>query len=582
MRRLPRPTLPSVAVTLCLLVLTSAAALSTSRSIDRREDQLLNERANQAATAIDRRTDSYLEKLVGTRGIFSAAADGIPTPREYDTFLRSQEVSRRLPELQSVTFIQEVPGDEQQTVLRRLRRETATSGLPYPELERFEPPGRRDRYGVISYVYPITRNRDAVGVDLLVDPVRRGAINRARDTATAASPAPVRLVQRPDALSVVLYLPVYAGPDQTPNPEDRARRFIGTIGTGIELADLLRGTAAETDDDVRLYDLGYAGGRTLRRLIHSTRPDNASSERRSRDRPLQTAGRRWILTYSSDDALVGALERGVPVLIAALGALVSLLAGAVVASATSGRRRALADLEASRNELARSNEELERFAFLASHDLQQPLRTVSGFLELLVHQQRDKLDERAHQYIDMALRGTRQMSALITDLLTYSRVSRDDRPLEPVPLDEAWDAAVGQLQAMIAESEAEISRGALPVVESDRGQMTQLFANLISNAMRYRSEAPPAVRADALRIDGEWEVAVQDNGIGIDPRDQETIFEMFRRLHADDEIEGTGVGLALVKRIAERSGGTVAVESAPGRGSKFVIRLPVRAPERPR
>ena len=563
-----------MAVTLALLVLTSAAALATSRSIDRREDQLLEERARVAAATIDRRIATYVEKLRGTRGLFAAAEDGVPRPREYDTFLRSQNLARRFPELQSLTFIQEVRRRERRAVLRRLQRETAASGLPYPQLDGFEPPGVRERYGIITYVYPVARNRDAVGIDLLGDPVRRGAIDRARDSARAVSPAPVRLVQAPDALSVVLYQPIYAGVDQSPRPEDRSRRFIGTVGTGIRLRDLMRGTAADGDDDLRVYDLGYPGGRTLRRLIHTTRPEYTSTERTSRDLQLAVAGRRWLLTYSSEGPLVGDLERAVPVLIAVLGALVSLLAGAVVASATSGRRRALADLEESRNELARSNEELERFAFLASHDLQQPLRTVSGFLELLVRQKGDDLDERGHQYVDMALRGTRQMSSLIDDLLTYSRVSRDDRPLEPVALDEAWDAAVDQLQAMIAEADAEVTRGTLPVVDGDPGQMTQLFANLISNAVRYRGDTNPTIRAEAERANGEWVVAVQDNGIGIDPRDQQTIFEMFRRLHSNDEIEGTGVGLALVKRIAERSGGDVAVESEPGRGSRFLLRLP--------
>jgi signal transduction histidine kinase len=575
MRRLPRPPAFAVAVTICLLALTSAAALATSRAIDRREDNLLEERARQAAGTVDRRTDDYVEKLTSTRGLFSSTPDGIPAPREYDSFLRSQELSRRIPELQSVTFVQEVPHAERETVLRRLRRETAASGLPYPEIRGIDPPGRRERYGVITYVYPVARNRPAVGIDLLVDPIRRGAIERARTTAGPVSPAPVRLVQDPDELSVVLYLPIYAGPDQSPRPAERARRFVGVIGTGIRLSDLTRGLAVEPGDDVRLYDLGYAGGRTLRRLIHSTRPD-ADVTDRSDDLPLQTASRRWILTYASAQPLVNDIERAVPLLIGGLGALVSLLAGAVVATATSGRRQALAELEASRNELARSNEELERFAFLASHDLQQPLRTVSGFLELLVRQQGDRLDERGHQYVDMALRGTKQMSSLITDLLAYSRVARDDRPLEPVALDEAWDAAVGQLQAMIAEADAEVSRGALPVVDGDPVQMTQLFANLISNAVRYRGEEAPTVRAEARRANGEWEVAVEDNGIGIEPSDQERIFEMFRRLHSDDEIEGTGVGLALVKRIAERSGGDVAVESRPGSGSRFVVRLPAK------
>jgi signal transduction histidine kinase len=576
------PNAPAVAVALCLLVVTSAAALATSRAIDRREDQLVDERARQAASLVSRRTNIYIEKQIATRGLFSAAADGIPTPREYDSFLRSQAITRRIPELQTLTFVQNVRASQRRSFLARLRRETAASGLAYATVGRIEPPGERDRYGVITYVYPVARNRSAVGADLLVDPVRRGAIDRARDSAAPTSPAPVRLVQQPEQLSVVLYLPIYAGPDQTPAPEDRERRFVGTIGTGVNLRDVTRGLVVESDDEVRLYDLGYADGRVLRRLIHSTRPDTGAS-RRSRDFSVTVAGRRWILTYGSDDALVGDLERAVPILIGGFGLIVSLLAGAVVATATSGRRQALADLEASRNELARSNEELERFAFLASHDLQQPLRTVSGFLELLNRQQGNRLDDRGREYVDMALRGTKQMSALITDLLTYSRVARDDRPLEPVALDEAWDAAVGQLQATIAEADADVSRGPLPVVDGDRSQMTQLFANLIANAVKYRrEEETPIVRAHARAVNGAWEVAVDDNGMGIDPGDSERIFEMFRRLHSDDDIEGTGVGLALVKRIAERSGGEVRVQSTPGRGSRFVVSLPAKEDRRAR
>jgi light-regulated signal transduction histidine kinase (bacteriophytochrome) len=225
-------------------------------------------------------------------------------------------------------------------------------------------------------------------------------------------------------------------------------------------------------------------------------------------------------------------------------------------------------------DLKRSNQELERFAFVASHDLQQPLRTISGFLQLLERQAGDTVDERGREYIDHAMRGAHQMSSLIDDLLAYSRVARDDRPLSPVALEDAWDTAVGQLGAELDATGARVSRGSLPVVRGDEGQLTQVFANLIANAVKYRGEETPRVRAEARRAGGVWEVAVQDNGIGIDPRDHARIFEMFRRLHTEDQVEGSGVGLALVKRIVERSGGDITVESVPGEGSRFVLRFP--------
>jgi light-regulated signal transduction histidine kinase (bacteriophytochrome) len=290
--------------------------------------------------------------------------------------------------------------------------------------------------------------------------------------------------------------------------------------------------------------------------------------------PLTVAGRRWALYYATDRTLVSTTERAIPWLIAGFGLMVSLLAGGVVQAMSTSRRRAEALADQMTIELKRSNEELERFAFLASHDLQQPLRTVSGFVQLLERQYGEQLDAPAREYIDHALRGTRQMGTLIDDLLAYSRVSRDDRPLAPVPLDDAWDAAVEQLKATIESSDAIVQRGPLPVVDGDRGQLVQVFANLIGNAVKYRGDTPPEVKADARRVNGVWEIAVQDNGIGIAPEDHERIFEMFRRLHTEDEFEGTGVGLALAKRIVERSGGDIRVQSQRGRGSRFIVVLP--------
>jgi light-regulated signal transduction histidine kinase (bacteriophytochrome) len=289
---------------------------------------------------------------------------------------------------------------------------------------------------------------------------------------------------------------------------------------------------------------------------------------------LSTAGRSWEIVYGTNRSLVSGTERAAPWLVAIFGLLVALLAGGVIQALASARGRAVIIADEMTEDLRRSNQELERFAFVASHDLQQPLRTISGFLQLLEHQSRDRLDAQSREYVGYALRGSEHMSRLIDDLLTYSRVARDDRPLNPVDLAEAWDSAVEQLHEWIEETGARITRAELPVVPGDEVQLTQAFANLIGNAVKYRSDAAPEVRADAKRINGGWQISVQDNGIGIDQRDHERIFEMFRRLHTEDEVEGTGVGLALVKRIVERSGGDIAVDSEPGRGSRFVLHMP--------
>lgn len=564
-----RPSLPAVAVAVALLLVTALAALATSGSLDQRRDQLLDQRAAEAANALDRRTDNYVEKLYGARGLFASTRE-VPTPREFDDYFSSQGLPERIDRLRSLTFIQQVRDADRGRFLRRLRREATTSGLPYPQEIRIIPRGRRAEYAVITELFPFAENRAAVGADLFVDSARRQAISRARRTAQVAAPLPIRLVQDPLNLSVALYFPIYAGPDQDPPIGQRKRLFIGSIAAAVRLRDLLSDLAPE-GATVKLYDEGLIGTPRIRRLLYAER--GASDDAQSRNLPLTVAGRRWILGYATDDPLVGSLERSVPWIIAITGLVLSLLAGAFVHATTLGRRRALEELEASRTELARSNEELERFAFLASHDLQQPLRTVSGFLQLLEHQKSDQLDERAHEYIEQALNGTRQMSALIGDLLAYSRVTRDDRPLEPVALDQIWDAALEQLGATIEEAGATVERGALPVVIGDRGQLTQVFANLIVNGVKYRGDARPTVTAAARLVDGKWEVTVQDNGRGIDSRDHDRIFEMFRRLHTNQDVEGTGVGLALARKIVERFGGDIRVESEVGRGSRFIVVL---------
>jgi signal transduction histidine kinase len=563
-----RPSLAAVAVALGLLVVSAVAAYAVTRAVDRREEQALENRATEVAGIVDRRTDAYVEKLYGLRGLF-AARDGIPSARQYDEFLASQQVEERLPTLRTLTWVDYFTDDERPAVLRRLRRDTAA--MDYPPI-RILPRGRRSVYAVIAYGYPFDRaNRSVVGTDLLTDTAREAAIERARNTAQASAPLPVRLVQDPLTLAVVIYFPVYDGANQMPPEAERSQRFVGVVAAGVRLRDLLSGIPDAEDITLKLYDDGLVGTIRTPRLLYAER--NAAEDAPSETLPLLVAGRRWRLEYATDAPLAGGLERAVPFFILGFGVVISILAGAFVHTATLGRRRALAALAFSRDELARSNEELERFAFLASHDLQQPLRTVSGFLQLLERQQAGKLDERGREYIAHALRGTKQMSSLIADLLAYSRVGRDDRPLEVVPLDDAWDSAVEQLQATIEGAGAAVSRGPLPQVVGDRGQLTQVFANLIGNGVKYRGEAPPVVRADAARVNGAWEVAVQDNGMGIDPRDHHRIFEMFRRLHSDDDIEGTGVGLALAKKIVERSGGDIRVESERGAGSRFVLRL---------
>ncbi|MBV9895064.1 MAG: PAS domain S-box protein [Chloroflexi bacterium] len=228
-------------------------------------------------------------------------------------------------------------------------------------------------------------------------------------------------------------------------------------------------------------------------------------------------------------------------------------------------------------DLERSNHELEQFAYVASHDLQEPLRMVASYTQLLSRRYRGKLDQDADEFIGFAVDGARRMQELINDLLAYSRVG--SRPLELQSVDTGLvvDRVVGDLGAAIEETGATVAHEELPTIEADRGQLQQLFQNLIANGIKFhKPEVAPLVHISAKpHIDG-WTFAVSDNGIGIEPQYLERIFVLFQRLHSRAEYPGTGIGLAICKKIVERHGGAIRVESEPGRGTTFEFTLAVR------
>jgi PAS domain S-box-containing protein len=225
-------------------------------------------------------------------------------------------------------------------------------------------------------------------------------------------------------------------------------------------------------------------------------------------------------------------------------------------------------------ELSRSNQDLEQFAYVSSHDLQEPLRMVASFSGILRDRYADKLDDKGKEYLGFVMEGAHRMQSLVEGLLQYSRIGTRGNPPEPMDVQRAVDAALANLRASIEESGAAITTGPLPSIRAERTQMTQLFQNLIGNAIKFRSDRPPEIHVGAERQDRSWLFWVKDNGIGIDPKFKDKIFVIFQRLHARDKYPGTGIGLAVCKKIVERHGGEIRVESQPGQGSTFLFTIP--------
>jgi signal transduction histidine kinase len=233
-------------------------------------------------------------------------------------------------------------------------------------------------------------------------------------------------------------------------------------------------------------------------------------------------------------------------------------------------------LSATATDLARSNTELEQFAYVASHDLQEPLRMVSSYLQLLQRKYQGQLDASADKYIAYAVDGAARMQRMINDLLAYSRVMTRGKAPAATDCERAWSDALANLERRIQENAAVVTHDPLPTVQADASQLIQVFQNLIGNAVKYHGAETPRVHGSAQRRPGHWLFSIRDNGIGIEPQYFERIFVIFQRLHGKEEYSGTGIGLAVCKKIVERHGGTIWVESQYGAGSTFYFTIPDR------
>lgn len=270
-------------------------------------------------------------------------------------------------------------------------------------------------------------------------------------------------------------------------------------------------------------------------------------------------------------------SNGSPIIVASLWILSDHSGTPVVLEMSNDITRLKATEEAllrTSQELARSNRDLESFAYVASHDLQEPLRTIAGFLQLLEQKSGNQLEGKAKQYIQFAVDGSKRMHQMITDLLFYSKVGMQAFEFRPVNLREPVEQSIASLRKSIEDSGAAIAIGDLPSVRADATQMLQVFQNLLSNAIKFRSERLLEIKVGSRREFGFWKIWVKDNGIGLENEQRDRIFEVFQRLHSRQKYSGSGIGLSICKKIIERHGGNIWVESEPDSGSTFYFTLP--------
>lgn len=551
----------------------------TQQSLDQR-----NEGAwSTLVVSLDEAVDAYEDALFASTAYF--ATEGDPGPVKFREFVTSLRLAERRPGFQVYGHATWVPVDRL-TEYEQLRQDLLdAAGIrdltfdvhPDPE------PGA-DGALAIDSVFPLDGNEAAVGLDFLSEGNRRAAALATRDSGMAVATGPITLVQETgDQRAFLVMLAQYAPGAPTATVDDRRDAFIGVSYAGFRMGDLMSSvTGTRTPGDVTIYDIGAVGepelGLTDDRLTFASDPTRpAVSPDGVRAGTVEIAGRQWWIALESQSA--GAIERRAPWVVLAAGVLIGLLSGLLLERLFGSRRRAVAiahrmteELRRREADLERSNTELERFAFVASHDLREPLRTITNYIGLAQLADDGALGPEIRRYLDVAARGAERMSLLVTDLLEFSQIGRE-RHDDAVDMASVWAEVETNLESARHAAGAELRAGRLPVVEGDRRGLVQVLQNLVANAIKYRGEEPPVIVCTARQVGDRVEIRVSDNGIGIAPEYHETVFGMFKRLHTRDEYEGTGMGLAIARRIIESYGGTIVVEPTEGPGTTFLIEL---------
>lgn len=551
--------------------------------VQARAEQYFAFRVAQITTAMEQRMAAYELVLRAAAGLLRAA--GPLSEREWHRYVEQLDLSRHYPGLVGLGYVVPTPREHLPELIARARQQVQPDYAVYPW----------DRTGAAAPVlYHAGRvPLPGLGYDFFSEARYRDALRQAAATAQPTLTAAARL---PDgSWAVTLLIPVYSSAPVSDRAEMLPPAPEGYAYAVIRVRDLAQLAAGARQLDV--YLALYEGVSETGRLLHGGIPAHARDTVLSAGAAFAMGGRDWALRVHAraplDEAL---LDLDASEWVLGGGVLVSLLLFALFWSMASVEQRATVlagrmqgaleeanrkleqrvverteALRAKTAELERSNAELEQFAYVVSHDLQEPLRSMTGFAQLLERDYGECLQGRGQGFLRHLGQGAERMQRLVMDLLLYSRVGAQPRPLVPVELGEVLDEALENLAARIGERGGIVRRDGFARVLGDRLELVQLFQNLIGNSLKFNESAPPCVQVLAEPAHEFVQVAVRDNGIGIDARDFERIFQIFQRGNAAQS--GTGIGLALCRKIVERHGGRIWLESQPGRGTTFYFTL---------
>lgn len=526
---------------------------------------------------------------------FIYSADTV-TSIEWKKYVQTLELEKLYPGIQGLGYTARLTPNKVGQLEKNIRSTT------YPDF-RVWPDESRDEYFAIVYLEPSNqRNLRALGFDMYTEEKRRKAMLRARETGQPALSEMVTLVQETSEdlqKGCLLYLPVYNREVSLSTQEQRSAALRGFVYSPFRINDLMKGILGFIQEEIEfeIYDGNKIDTSNLFYTSHEYNPGKDKA-RHSVSRAIQVAGHDWTIIFTSRKPFISNFETNQPNIIAIAGILVNLFIFIILLKINSlskknrilaeqfkkaeeGQRRFNEELETIVQdrtiELQRSNEDLERFAHIASHDLKEPVRKMLIVTDQLKNRHQSSLGD-GMRLVDKLSKAASRLNQMIESILKFSTVSYESHKAEPVDLNNTINDVLDDLELIISEKHAQVIKEPLPVIEGSSALLHQLFYNLINNSLKFSKDGiDPLIKIEAKEISTEEnivEIIVSDNGIGFNQDDATRIFQSFFRLHSKDRFEGTGLGLALCKRIVERHGGTIEAMSSPGNGSSFKIRIP--------
>lgn len=584
--------LPVVLICLTTIGLYIEAKNEESQQIE----QAFIHDANEHLNSLEQIFASYFNTLFAIKSLFDSSE--LVNREEFNTFVSHSLATQ--PGILALEWVPRVHEDER-IAYKQLAHE---EGFPDFRFKRWqddrwtesEEPWA-DVYYPVYYIEPYEGNEIAMGIDLGSNEARRQALQEARDSNELIASSPIILLNNEGRreTGVLLILPVFKPHDAVTTLEERRSHNVGFILAVFRFEDIIQ-TSLENFENINLLlkvtDETAASDNHV--FFDQTR-EQETVERLQYIEEYTVGGKRWRALVVATADYAAAKQTGKPAIILAGGMILASLIGTLVWAL--GTRMHMVDqiiaksseleivnselldvsakLATSKRRLERNNQELRQFAYVASHDLQEPLRAVSSYIQLLSRRYRGELDEEADEFIDFAVDGTARMKRLINDLLLYSRLDKSEREFCAVDLNDIVSHVCYALSINIEETGTKLEYGRLPIVMGIESQLTQLFQNLISNAIKFRKEyEAPTINIDAKQTGDGWLVSISDNGIGLDAQFSDRIFKIFQRLHNQEEYSGTGIGLAICKKVVEQHGGLIWVHSVLGEGSTFSFTLP--------